>query len=267
MAKKEKKEEEAADWMGTYGDMVTLLLCFFVLLYAMSTMDVEKWNIIVRAFNSDAITLQDVNTSSDSEENDPDGGDSDLIPKLTEELVEVALEELYMALTAAAASANTDTTETNIAVTKGDGFVFVSFNDSIFFDGDSAVVRAEGRAILDTIIGPLQEAAPYIDEVRVMGHTAQASATDANNIQVDRTLASDRSANVLIYIQQNTDSAVLDPARLINEGYGQWRPIDSNALAETRSNNRRVEMKITGFEVENALGDSVQQYYMARDGG
>ena len=32
-----------ANWMDTYGDMVTLLLCFFVLLYSMSTISEDKW--------------------------------------------------------------------------------------------------------------------------------------------------------------------------------------------------------------------------------
>lgn len=261
MAKKEKKEEEAADWMGTYGDMVTLLLCFFVLLYAMSTMDVEKWNIIVRAFNSDAITLQDVNTSTDSEESDANGGDSELIPQLSSEDIEISLEDLFMALSGAVADSQTEST---ISVTKGDGFVYVSFNDSIFFDGDSAVLREDGKEILDMMIGPLEVAAPYIDQVNIMGFTAQASATVANNVTADRTLSALRSVNVLVYIQENT--TVLDPARLVNSGYGQHRPIDSNETAEGRSNNRRVEMMITGLDLDSVLGDSIDQYYMYREG-
>ena len=47
MAGKKKKEEESKPgspaWMTTYGDMMTLLLCFFVLLVAMATMEVEKF--------------------------------------------------------------------------------------------------------------------------------------------------------------------------------------------------------------------------------
>ncbi|MFI3253269.1 MAG: flagellar motor protein MotB [Eubacteriales bacterium] len=260
---KELPEEEAADWMGTYGDMVTLLLCFFVLMYAMSSVDEEKWNLIVKAFNSDASTLIEEVVATDSDETDPDGGDSDLIPELTEEIIDIALEMLYVALQAAASDSSS--TESTIAVTKGDGFVFVSFNDAIFFDGDSAVLRDDGKAILDTIVGPLDEAAPYIDEIHISGHTAQASATDANNVQVDRTLSSDRATNVLVYVQQNT--TWLDPARLASVGRGQWLPIDSNTTSEGRANNRRVEMMITGLEVDSALGDSIDQYYMVHDLG
>ncbi len=40
---------EGGSWMDTYGDLVTLLLTFFVLLYSMSTMDSAKWDVFVRS--------------------------------------------------------------------------------------------------------------------------------------------------------------------------------------------------------------------------
>ena len=52
--KKKKGGGGGANWMDTYGDMVTLLLCFFVLLYSMSTISEEKWMLIVQSFNKDA---------------------------------------------------------------------------------------------------------------------------------------------------------------------------------------------------------------------
>ena len=49
--KKKKSGGGGANWMDTYGDMVTLLLCFFVMLYSMSTLDKEKWIALVQSFN------------------------------------------------------------------------------------------------------------------------------------------------------------------------------------------------------------------------
>ena len=46
-----------ANWMDTYGDMVTLLLCFFVLLYSMSTISEENWKALVMSFNPDAAKI------------------------------------------------------------------------------------------------------------------------------------------------------------------------------------------------------------------
>ena len=54
---------------------------------------------------------------------------------------------------------------------------------------------------------------------------------------------------------------MLDPARLISLGYGQWRPVAPNDVESERAKNRRVELIITGEDLEDALSDSVAQYY------
>ena len=50
MAKKQREEPNTSEWMNTYSDLVTLLLCFFVLLFSMSTINAEKWENFVKAF-------------------------------------------------------------------------------------------------------------------------------------------------------------------------------------------------------------------------
>ena len=54
MKKNKKAPEEGGSWMDTYGDLVTLLLCFFVLLYSISSIDQAKWVQIVKSFNPNA---------------------------------------------------------------------------------------------------------------------------------------------------------------------------------------------------------------------
>ena len=49
--KRKKSGGGGANWMDTYGDMVTLLLCFFVMLYAMSSVDQNRWIALVQALN------------------------------------------------------------------------------------------------------------------------------------------------------------------------------------------------------------------------
>ena len=49
-------EEGGANWMDTYGDMITLVLTFFVLLYSMSSMDSSKWQYIAEAFSKGKIS-------------------------------------------------------------------------------------------------------------------------------------------------------------------------------------------------------------------
>ena len=59
---KKKRKAGGASWMDTYGDMVTLLLCFFVLLYSMSTVDQEKWEEVVRSFSRETNTSVDIDS-------------------------------------------------------------------------------------------------------------------------------------------------------------------------------------------------------------
>ena len=55
--KKKSSGGGGANWMDTYGDMVTLLLCFFVLLYSISSIDQTKWMLVVQSFNKDALSI------------------------------------------------------------------------------------------------------------------------------------------------------------------------------------------------------------------
>ena len=95
------------------------------------------------------------------------------------------------------------------------------------------------------------------------GTIAQAYADRANNPTVDRFLASNRATVTTVYLQERTE---LSPARLVSVGYGQWRPISPNSDEEHRSRNRRVEIMITGFDLLNQMGDSIQQYEAIRSG-
>ena len=142
-------------------------------------------------------------------------------------------------------------------MTQGDGRIFISFNQAVFFNGDSPVLRQDAYPILDRVCEMLNGAADAIDEVRVLGHTAQGSPNAPNDVEVDRTLSSNRATNVIIYVQKNSG---LEPARLISEGVGQWRPIASNDTPEGRAKNRRVEMIISGRNLEEELQNDMQSY-------
>ena len=149
----------------------------------------------------------------------------------------------------------------SVSLSQGSGYVFISFDDTVFFDGDSYVLREDGKAVLDGIAQPIAEAADSINEIRVLGHTAQAVPDEPNNVTKDRFLASNRATVVTIYLQEKN---IIDPARLISVGYGQWRPVSSNATSEERAHNRRVELVISGLDVSDSASDGITEYYTMR---
>lgn len=256
MKRNKKSGGGGANWMDTYGDMVTLLLCFFVMLYSMSRVDESKWIALVQSFNPDYAVDEPSQIVVPGEiANEPV---TDLPSALTQDQVEAALEGLYVSMSEYVASAGL---QDMVSLSKGSGYVFISFDDTIFFDGDSYVLKDGGKAILDQIAVPLAEASESINEIRVLGHTAQASPDRPNYVDVDRFLSSDRATVVTIYLQEKN---IIDPARLVSVGYGQWRPIASNDTAETRAQNRRVELIISGIQPDSTEGDSLEQYYTIR---
>ena len=249
--KKKSSGGGGANWMDTYGDMVTLLRCFFVLLYSMSTIDSEKWMMIVQSFNKNAVVSDDQPPGPDGTESSTGGMN---LP-LTQDM-QAAMDELYEYLALYAQNSE----EGSVSVSKGSGWVFISFDDTVFFDGDSYRLRAEGQRILDDIIPALNTAAPHIDELRVLGHTAQRVADSPNPPEGDWRLSTNRADSVIIYLYNNMDLARLDPGRLVAQGHGQWRPVSPNDNEQTRSKNRRVELMITGLDPEDELGDSMANY-------
>ena len=248
--KKKSSGGGGANWMDTYGDMVTLLLCFFVLLYSISSIDQQKWMIVVRSFNKDAVEIQ-TGADSTTDKSTPTGDD---MPAT--DAVEQDLTELYEFL-ASYAAANQEAGD--IVVSMGDGYVFISFSDAVFFDGDSTLLREDGKQMLDGIMPALNESAPSIDQLKVLGHTAQAGNTP-NKAAGDRRIAGGRAAAVAAYIQDGTIDN-LDPARIVDEGHGQWLNVaPHDGTEENKVKNRRVELMITGLDLESELGDSIEQY-------
>ena len=223
--------------MDTYGDMVTLLLCFFVMLFSMSKMDESKWIALVQALNPSAVV------NGTSMEEPPEGS------VVTQDQVDRDMEQLYQAM---AEYFQQENMMEKVSIGKGNGYVFISFNDTVFFRPNEYTLLDEGKEVLDQVARSIAEVGPSINEIRVLGHTAQATANEENDYTVDRFLASNRATVVTVYLQEKE---IIDPARLVSVGYGQWRPISSNAIPEERAKNRRVELIVTGLDLDALAGD------------
>ncbi|MGI6255419.1 MAG: flagellar motor protein MotB [Acutalibacter sp.] len=256
--RKKRSGGGGASWMDTYGDMVTLLLCFFVLLYSMSSISEEKFKALVMSFNPDAaqtVTQTSGNDGPNADPNEEDGSGMGLSPAQIDQNMENLYEEMSEYIQSLGMGGS-------VSVTQGEGKVFITFDQSVFFNGDDWQLRDESLPILEHVGEMISNAADSIDEVRVLGHTAQANLDRPNSIITDRMLSAQRAANALAYIQEH---CTLDPARMISEGYGQWRPIATNDTPEGRAKNRRVEIIISSRDMGgDELQDSVQEYYTER---
>ena len=258
MPKKKGGGGGGANWMDTYGDMVTLLLCFFVLLYSMSTISEENWKKIIQSFNPNSILTQTDPEGNSGPFADPDVGQQNPGMQEIEQSqneIENMMEELFLALQN---YTKQEGIESAVSVSMDGGLIYLKLMNKAMFEGDSYVLLPEAEEILNGVCNILNGAKDAIEEIRVEGHTAQAYPDRANDSTEDRMLSSNRATVVTIFLQDNTS---IHPARICSVGWGQWHAIDNNQDEEHRAPNRRVELVISARNLENeALGGTLSQF-------
>ncbi len=258
MAKKKGEDEPCGNWMDTYGDMVTLLLTFFVLLFSMSSVSEEKFATLVRAFTSaepDTINvILDQSNNQDGMEFPTNRGDNppsdDTLANTSleelEQLVPNSFDELYLLLKTYVEKSGM---ESSVQVSRqGDGSVFIRFEDNVFFNPDSDVIRTSSEPLLDFLGNCLKSVEDQILTVNINGHTADPGI--ANYHVSDWRLSSERASSVAIYLEEKKG---FDPKKLLPIGYGKNYPIAPNDTAEGRRQNRRVDMLI--LSKDSSLSD------------
>ena len=244
--------------MDTYGDMVTLLLCFFVLLYSMSTISEENWKKIIQSFNPNSILSQRDPEGHGGPLADPEVGEKN--PGLQEieqsqNEIENMMEELFLALQN---YTKQEGLESAVSVSQEGGDIYLRLMNKAMFAGDSYVLLPEARTILGDVCAILEKAKNAIEQIQVEGHTAQASPDRPNNTETDRFLSGNRATVVAIFLQENT---TIHPARICSVGWGQWHAISNNPDEEHRAPNRRVELIISARNLEDeGLGSSLSQF-------
>ncbi len=146
-----KKREEAAidsSWMDTYGDMVTLLLCFFVLMVAMSSVDVAKYEII-QAGMQEGVGKADVSRPI--------------------EMMMIDLGDDIQALNM----------EDKVALGTDSRGVVLEFGGGSFFSPGSAELNPEAIPILKRIAATLQSERYDMFDLSIEGHTSNKKFSNA----------------------------------------------------------------------------------------
>lgn len=244
--------EDCGSWMDTYGDMVTLLLCFFVMLYSMSDINQQKWEIFVKSIFPNAGDTQQIAINENIAEGEFDvSGNLEMDIDLTPD----SMEQLFLALVQKLQESGID----GVSVSQGEGYTFVAFENQAFFTGDSSILTSEATKILDVFCEIIAPQAENISQIEIMGHTAQADPNKPNNPRTDRLLSSARSAEVAAYIQNKN---IIDPSKLVGISYGQFRPVDTFETQEGRAKNRRVEFLIVdkGADIKS-MNDFYEEIY------
>lgn len=238
MARKKQEEHKAGapEWLATYGDMVTLLLVFFVLFFAMSTVDSQKYSAAAKSI-SGSLGMLDSGTTVSMEpliNNYP----SDIptsSPTSNMEFSDIE-EELRKML-------EDQSLKGNVKLELNERGLTVRFLDNVFFDSGKANLKPEAQKIIDDISEILQRSKKNII---VEGHT--------DNVPISTyiypsnwELSTARAVNVVKYM---IEFGKIDPIRLSAAGYADQHPISDNSIPDGRKDNRRVDMVILRSSLE-----------------
>lgn len=217
--------------MTTYSDMVTLVLCFFVLLYTFSTLDVLKFQqALVSLQGALGILPGGQTVTAEPFQHQGSGAHQRLIfvPDVAQmEAVQLEIEQVLDEVGMA------DAVITRI---EERGLV-VRFTDSALFDSGRADIRPDSRLVLDRVsevIGRIP------NQVRIEGHTDNRP-INTLRFPTNWELSTARATAVIRHFIERHG---LDPERLSAAGYGEYRPIADNATPEGRQQNRRVDIVI-----------------------
>lgn len=257
MARKGKSEEVKKgldEWMATYGDMVTLLLCFFVLLFAMSNIDADKFKAMAASFSKDSVSVLS-DTSVGMMEALGNGiiempqvqGDS------TEEYEE--FQQGVAELEALASDFKTYFAEHNMSekviVTKDKDKVNLSFEDGILFDLGKSDLKTSSLEVLSYVANEIINHPN--NKIKIEGHTDNLP-INTSKYPSNWYLSAARSISVAEYF---IDKKGISPERITAEGCGEYKPKRPNDTPENRAINRRVEIKIFRSDYEAGFSEEL----------
>lgn len=254
-------------WMATFSDLMNLLLCFFVMLFAMSSIEEAKLQEFVAAMNNtfsvfdggasaigDGILIsngvsqlneldQYINSTgkiADSETDGEDFNDYEMSPEAMEEILEdKMLEENEERVEEIEEVLSESDIADEVEVSFTAQYVKLTMNGGLLFDSGSAELKDDAKLIIDKV-GTILERYGNGGTIEIEGHTDNVPIKSAQ-FPSNEELSSARALSVFYYLLDNT---ALNPLNLKHAGMGERVPIADNSTPEGRSRNRRVEILI-----------------------
>ncbi|MFV9511511.1 OmpA/MotB family protein [Tepidibacillus sp. LV47] len=238
--KKKEVQENHERWLITYADLITLLMIFFVVMYSMSKLEMEK-------FEQIKVSLMDALSTNDSmiegigvsklgkTDRTQEGGDekNKLYAKQMEEerKLQNFRKEIEKYIKANHLEGDVELEE----VPRG---IQISMKDKILFDFGKADLKPESKMILDKISKLLKDL-PH--PLSIEGHTDDRPVLPSSPFKSNFDLSTARAYSVLEYM---VNQHHIDSKRLRIVGYGENKPVYKNDTEEHRQANRRVVLVV-----------------------
>ncbi len=228
-----KKQEEEHDnierWLLTYSDLITLMMAFFTILFAMAQVDAAKFKTLSQSLSM-AFGAKGASGGSNMLTNfQGTGVKPPSISIMTENNQFNDVMKLIQQYTSKAGISK------SVQASIQERGLVLNLADTVLFESGKADLSPRAQAILDHLAAILFSTGRMI---RVEGHTDNVPINTAR-YRSNWQLSTDRATNVIMYwISKHPDVG----PRLSAGGYGEFRPIASNQTPEGKTKNRRVEI-------------------------
>ena len=268
--RKEDPPKGSPAWMNTFADLMNLLLCFFVMLFSMSSVNEEKFEKVIASFqstfsilpgggasigegeliSSGISQLENLDSYYNQQLSSQSDGQTEEEKDITEAYEQQELEESEDMAQQLENALSQYGIQDDVEVDFNAEYVTLNMNGALLFDSASAELRDEAYPLVNKLGKILVTYDNNIIEVE--GHTdnvpIHSSKYEDNNV-----LSMYRALAVANYLR---DTTTLDPAYIKSSGRGEYVPIADNATPEGRARNRRVEIKIYNSYNSNVSGTS-----------
>lgn len=245
-------------WMATFSDLMNLLLCFFVLLFSMSTVDAEKFEKVIASMQSTFSILPSGGASIGEGElissgvsqlefldryykemaNSRSEEDSSGAEDVTEAYQEQALAESEKMAEEIEAAVEQYGLRDMVEVEFNAEYVVLNMNGALLFDSGKSELRQEAYPVIEKL-GKIIEVYDR-NIIEVEGHTDNVPIHSAK-YEDNNVLSMYRAYTVAEYLREITS---LDAGLIKSSGRGEYVPIADNSTPEGRARNRRVEIKV-----------------------
>jgi chemotaxis protein MotB len=241
----EKKTDQGAPrWVVTFGDLMSLLLCFFVLLLSFSNMDKQKYKQVAgsmeKAFGVQRkIKVMDIPKgikmiAKDFDQEVLATRIKEDLGKEIDELIQDELSEL----------------KDQVSIEASENEVIIRLMGESTFDSGKAEIKPRLKPLLRKVAQVLYTSQ---GDIVIAGHTDNVPILKGP-YQTNLRLSTARASAVAEYF---IDHAHVDPQRISTMGFGEYRPIESNDTPAGRQKNRRVEIILGTLPIpENQSGSS-----------
>ena len=216
--RKDDEQDNADRWVVSYADFITLLFAFFTTLYAISHVDAGK---LERFTGSMKSAFKTAGTGS------VDGTVINGIKPIN--YADVGLEKDIRA-----EMGKFDIIE-GIVTTRDQRGVLISLGDGLLFESGSADLKREARQYLAAVASLIKK---YRRMIIIEGHTDNMPLRNSPYVS-NLELSSARASRTYAFLLNEEG---IDPDQLSIAGYGEYRPVESNATPEGRARNRRIDI-------------------------